>query len=107
MNPAELENGTEVYFRTGVDTVFKGIVIGREELQRHFSYGSYDDSDTLVRVDIDRTGHHTDDSLPEHMAPESYQNKASDDQIFRDAYTIDAEDQRYILTPDNLIEILE
>jgi len=104
--PSELSNGTEVYFETGVGTVFKGTIVGRDELQKHYAFSQYEESDNLVRVDIDFMAQHTEDGLPDHMAPDQYQ-PPDDDAVFRDAYTIDAEEQHYIVTQQNLVEVLD
>lgn len=104
--PAELESGTEVFFEIGTGSVFRGEVVGREELKKQYAFTDYGENDTLVRVDIDRETHPSDDGLPDHMAPEDYQSKSGDGSMFRDSYTIDAEEQHYILRPSNLVEVL-
>lgn len=105
MNPSELAVGTEVYFEIGTGTVFKGEIVGRDELSKHYPSSDYSSEDTLVRVDIDTSASHRDDGTPDHMAPKSYQPQG--DAVFRDAYTIDAEEQHYIVTLSNLVEIVE
>lgn len=106
MNPSELTVGTEVYFETGTGTVFKGEVVGRDELAKHYPSSDYSEEDTLVRVDIDIDSTYRDAGTPDHMAPKSYQPRG-DEAVFRDAYTIDAEEQHYIVTPENLVEVLD
>lgn len=104
-DPADLENGTEVYVTIGTGTVVKGTIVGREELKRKYAYSDYDDADNLVRVDIDWGPTPTGDEVPDHIAPDKFQTGPSD-ALFRDAYTIDAEEQHYIVRPDNLVKVL-
>lgn len=93
-NPSELDVGTKVYFKIATGTVFQG----------HICDGSTKNSDqTIVKVNIDMDTHIRDDSLPDHLAPSEYQPE----NVFRDGYTIDADEQTYTLTKNNLVEILQ
>lgn len=106
-NPADLENGTVVYFEIGTGTVFKGTIVGRDRLEREHAYSDYSDEDNLARVEIDFETSVSDDGLPDHVAPEEYQPDDNDGWVFRDSYTIDAEEQHYIVRPSSLVEVLE
>lgn len=106
VNPANLDNGTEVFFKIGTGTVFRGEIVGRDELMKQYAATDYSDEDNLVRVEIDRDTSHSDEDLPDHLAPSRYQPNKGDGSLFRDAYTIDAKEQHYIVTPDTLVEIL-
>ena len=107
MNPAELENGTEVYFETFAGVVFRGTVVGQDVLTEKFTYSNYDDDCNVVRVNIDKTISSTDDELPNHIAPKRVQPSDTEQtSVLRDAYTIDAEEQHYIVSSNNLVEIL-
>lgn len=104
-DPTDLENGTEVYFKLRTGTVFKGTIVGRDELVKQYAATDYSDEDNLVKVDIDRDARPSDDDLPDHLAPREYQPNGSDE-LFRGAYTIDASEQHYIVAPKNLVEVL-
>jgi len=107
MNPAELENGTEVYFETFAGVVFRGTIVGQDVLTEKFAYSDYNDDCNVVRVNIDKTVSPTDNELPKHIAPNHVQpSDAEQTSVLRDAYTIDAEEQHYIVSSNNLVEIL-
>ena len=92
-NPSELDAGTTVYFEIKTGTVLKGTVCAGQ---------THSDS-TKVKVNIDTETRVRDDSLPSHLAPSEYQSE----NVFRDGYTIDADEQTYTLTKDNLVEIVQ
>ena len=107
MNPAELENGTEIYFETFAGVVFHGTIVGQDVLKEKFAYSDYSDDCNVASVSIDKTVSPTDDELPNHIAPRRVQPlDAEQTSVLRDAYTIDAEEQHYIVSSSNLVEIL-
>lgn len=102
-NPSELSTGTEVYFEIGTGSVLQGEIVGTNELQKHYPNADVNESN-LVLVSIDRETSQHDDKFPSHMAPKKYQPDT--EWVFRDAYTIDVEEQHYIVTEETLVEVL-
>lgn len=54
----------------------------------------------VVRVEIDRETSSSDGGLPDHIAPESVQPDGVTEEVFRAAYTIDADEQTYLVDPE-------
>lgn len=106
MEPSEIESGTTVYFKIGTGTVFKGEVVGRDKLKKHFA--QFNSKDNLVKVSIDQKTTPSDTDTPKHVAPKEFQPDSvkQSDSFFRDSYTIDTNIQHYRLTSENLIKIL-
>lgn len=98
----ELESvqaGEAVYVEIGTGSVLQGVMLDGPPSSHGYS-GRADANDRrVVRVEIDHGTRRGDPGLPDHMAPGEYQ---PDDTgaVFRDAYTIDADEQTYLVDPE-------
>lgn len=104
VSPTELQNGTNIYFKVGTGTVFEGEVLGEEQLIEEFPANSFEEPATLVRVYVDQETNPEDEDLPDHIAPEQYQNQST--QFDRDAYKMTTNTPEYIVREEDIVEVL-
>lgn len=91
--PSELDPGTTVYFEIETGVVLRGEVFDDQTRSDSIKVKVHIDTETRIR----------DESLPSHLAPLEYQSE----NVFREGYTIDADEQTYTLTENNLVEIVQ
>lgn len=101
MDISEVPVGTEVYFKKDTGSVLKGTLLEGPPYEHGYAYTDAQEGARVAKVNIDWEPTPTDDDWPNHMAPESYQPNTDTGAVFRDAYTIDAETQTYIVRDDN------
>ncbi|MFC6771267.1 hypothetical protein ACFQDD_07010 [Halorubrum pallidum] len=98
----ELESvqaGDSVYVEIGTGSVLRGTVLDGPPSSHGYSARADTGDRRVVRVQIDHAHDHGDGGLPDHMAPEEYQPPDAG-AVFRDAYTIDADEQTYLVDPE-------
>jgi len=87
-----------VYVEIGTGAVLRGLLLEGKPSDYGYSARADTGDRRVVRVEIDHDHSHSDDGLPAHMAPKSHQPN-DPGPVFRAAYTIDADEQTYLVDP--------
>lgn len=99
---ADLPAGARVWFQLGTGTVVVGELLADSPYDHFVACAP---GDRVARVEIDHVGVGMD--WPTHVAPPHVQPEAVKENgwLFRDSYTIDADEQVYLVSDETLVSV--